>query len=175
MGILIFMILVIGITIFLCKKFNVSKKVITIIVVVLIVVGMTVILLNRFNIIDKIKYEIYNNQTTITQEERDQAIAKIHYTNILGIDAIIYETYYIYENTDDTYYYFTTSSHTTITGPQEEKINKKGSINNKNQLEKIVNNFEKKVKSENSTMEYITFNYNGQEVQKEEFLNKIFN
>ncbi len=175
MGILIFMILVIGITIFLCKNFNVSKKVITIIAVVLIVVGMTVILLSRFNIIDKIKYEINNNQTTITQEERDQAIAKIYYTNILGIDAITYETCYIYENTDDTYYYFTTSSHTTIAGPQEEKINKKGNINSKNQLEKIVNNFEKKIQSENSTMEYVTINYNGQEVQKEEFLNKMFN
>lgn len=175
MGTLIFIILAIGIIIFLCKRFNVSKKVITIIAVVLIVVGMTLILLNRFNVINKIKYEIYNNQPTITQEEKEQAIATIQYTNIIGCDAITYETCYIYENIDDTYYYFVTNSQTTIAGPQEEKINKKGNINSKNQLEKIVNNFEKKIKSETSTMEYLTINYDGQEVEKEEFFNKMFN
>lgn len=42
-------------------------------------------------------------------------------------------------------------------------------------MEKIVNKFEKKIKSENSTMEYVTINYNGKKVKKEEFLNKMFN
>lgn len=171
MGILIFIILTIGIIYILCKKFNVNKNVIATIIVALIVIVMTVILLNRFNIINK----IYNNQSTITQEERNQAIAIIQYANILGIDEQSYETCYFYKNTDSTYYYFTTSSHTTIAGSKGEKINKKGNINSKNQLEKIVNKFEKKIKSENSTMEYVRINYNGKKVKKEEFLNKMFN
>lgn len=96
-------------------------------------------------------------------------------TTLWGLMLGIYETCYIYKNADNTYHYFITHSETTFAGPQQEKIYKKGNINNKKQLEKIINDFEKKVKSHNSKNEYITFNYNGQEVEKEEFLNKLFN
>lgn len=175
MGILILVILIIGIVVFLCKKFNVSKKVITIITVILISIGIIIILLGRFNIINKIMYEIYKFQPTITQEERTQAIAEIHYTNIIGIDAQFFETYYIFKNENNTYYYIKTSSQTTIAGPQEEKINKKGNINNSKQLEKIIDNIEKKIKSKSSTMEYVTISYAGNEIEKNELLNKLFN
>ena len=175
MGILILTILTVVIIIFLCKRFNISKKMITIIAIAFLIIGILIMLLNKFNIINKIKYEIYKNHPTITQEEKEQVLATICYTDIIGIDAQTAETCYIYKNSDNTYYFFVTNRETTIAGPQEEKINRKGTINNKKQLEKIINDFEKKIKSENSTMEYLTINYNNQEVEKEEFLNKMFN
>lgn len=146
------------------------KKRIILITIVLIFICIIVILLNKFNVVDKIKYE----GTVITQEEKEQAIATICYTNIIGIDAQEYETCYIYKNTDNSYYYLITTSSTTIAGVQEEKINKKGNINNKNQLEKLINDFENKIKTENSETEYVTITYNSLEIGKEELLNQMF-
>ena len=175
MEILILIILAVGIIIFLCKRFNISKKMITIIAIAFLIIGIFIMLLNKFNIINKIMYQIYTNQPTITQEEKEQALATICYINIIGIDAQTYETCYIYKNSDNTYHYFITNRETTIAGPQEEKINKNGNINNKKQLKKIINDFEKKIKSGDPTMEYLTINYNSQKVEKEEFLTKMFN
>lgn len=174
MGILIFIILAIGIIIFLHKKFNVGKKAIRAITVISILIGITLMLIDKTNVIDKIKNEIYINQPTITEEGKQQAIATIQYAMIMGIDAQTYENCYIYKSADNSYYYFITSSRITIAGSQGEKINKKGNVNSKNQLERIVNDFEKKIKSKTSTMEYVTINYDGKKVEKEEFLSKMF-
>ena len=125
MGILILVILVVGIVVLLYKKFNVSKKAITITSIILITIGIVIMVLGRFNVLNRVAYEIYKNQPTITQEERENAIAIVQYANISGIDAMSYETYYIYKDENNKYLYYRTSSHTTIEGPQEEKINKK--------------------------------------------------
>ena len=167
MDILILIIFVIGISIFLCKRFNVNKKITTIIVIIFVVIGMLVMLENKFDIVHKIS-------PTITQEQREQAIAQIHYAYIGGIDYMVYQSGYIYKKTDNTYYYFITNSETTFAGPEEEKITRKGNIKNKKQLDKIINEFEEKVVSKNSEREYVKYNYNGQEVEKEEFLNEMF-
>ena len=145
----------------------VNKKITTIIVIIFVVIGMLVMLENKFDIVHKIS-------PTITQEQREQAIAQIHYAYIGGIDYMVYQSGYIYKKTDNTYYYFITNSETTFAGPEEEKITRKGNIKNKKQLDKIINEFEEKVVSKNSEREYVKYNYNGQEVEKEEFLNEMF-
>jgi uncharacterized membrane protein len=163
MGILILMLLLLaGIAIFLYKKNYINKKCITITTIILIIL---------FIIINVISYK----PVAITEEEELEAIAKIHYENFEGYDDSYCETCYIYKKEDNTYYYFITSRHDTIAGPQEEKINKKGNINNKKQLEKIINKFEKKIKSNTSTTEYVTFYYNNQKIEKEDFISKMFN
>lgn len=175
MGSLILIVLVVGIVVLLYKKFNVSKRAITITSIILITIGIVIMLIGRYNVLNKIAYERYQKQPTITQEERENAIAIVKYANIIGIDAMSYETYYIYKDENNKYLYYRTSSHTTIEGPQEEKINKKGNINSRNELERIINNLEKKVNSKSTESEYVEMIYNGTRIEKEELLNKLFN
>lgn len=151
-----------------------NKKAITRTSIILITIGIVIMLLGKFKIFDIIAYEIYNQKPTITQEERQNAIATVKYVKIFGMDAMSYETYYIYKEENNKYYYFKTSSDTTIAGPQEEKINKKGNINNKNELEKIINRLENKVNSKDADSEYVTISYNGIKIEKQELLNKLF-
>lgn len=87
MEILIFIILAICVIMFLYKRFNISKKVAILFIIAFVVIGILIILLDRFNIINKLKSEIVANQPTITQEEREQAVAIIDYDNIMGFDA----------------------------------------------------------------------------------------
>lgn len=169
MGILIFIILIVGIVILVCKKFNGKKKVIMIALIILITIGAVIVLQ------DKLVYLIHKNQPTITQEEKEQAIAVVQYSNI-EIDNGFCENYYIYQKENNKYYYFRTAYHDTIAGPQEEKINKKGNINSRKQLEKIINNFEKKATSNNTSKSAtIRYFYNGAKIEKEELINKLFN
>lgn len=179
MGILIIGLLVIGIIILLFKKSKLSKKLKIIISIILITLGIGIVVLFKFgilfNILNKIEYEIYNGQETITLEQKQNAIAVIKYSNVISIDAGSSENYYIYKDENNNYFYYRTSSQITIAGRQEEKINKKGNINNRRDLEKIINNIEKKISSENSKSAYLIINYNGVEIGKQELLNKLFN
>lgn len=187
MKIIIALILIVGIVILLRKKLNVSRKALILICCTLVIIGVGIIYLGKFNILN----EIHDSKETITQEEREKAIAVIEYGNILGIDAMYYETYYIYKNENNKYYYYNTSSSVTIAGPQEEKIYKKGNINNRKSLEKIIDSLEERIdnkdgkKSYISTIqngelklresEYVSITYNGKEIEKQELLDKLFN
>ena len=73
-----------------CKKFNGKKKVIMIALIILITIGAVIVLQ------DKLVYLIHKNQPTITQEEKEQAIAVVQYSNI-EIDNGFCENYYIYQ------------------------------------------------------------------------------
>ena len=122
-----------------------------------------------------LSYLTHSKYPIIVEEEKEQAIAVVQYSNI-EIDNGFCENYYIYQKENNKYYYFRTAYHTTIAGPQEEKINKKGNINSRKQLEKIINNFEKKVSSNNtSESDTIRYFYDWAKIEKEELINKLFN
>ena len=174
MILLIVIICIIVLTIFLCKKFNVSKKVVSIIGIVSLIMGTIIFLLCRFNVINKILDNRDSNMTAITQEERKNAVAVIHSSIIFGIDAMSYETYYLFDYGDNTYYYLKTSSETTIAGPQEEKIIKKDYITDRKQLERIINNIEKNINSNFAESATLTIRYKNEEIEKNELLDKMF-
>lgn len=174
MGLLIIFICIIGLAIFLCQKFNVSKKVVSIIGIVLLIIGIIIFLLCRFNVINKILDDRYSNMPTITKEERKNAVAVIHSSIIFGIDAMSYETYYLFDSGDNTYYYLKTNSATTVAGPQEEKVIKKDYITDRKKLERIINDMEKKITSTSAESATLTIRYKNEEIEKNELLEKMF-
>ncbi len=172
MGLLFIIIFVVVTAIFLCKKFNVSKKVISIIAIITIIIGIIIFLIGKFNVINKILYSKYANMPTITQEQRDNAIAIINLYNFIGMDATSSATYYIFNDQNVGYSYLKTQASTTIAGPQEEKINKSGNIKNKDRLKKIIDNLEKDLNSDPASS--LSCYWQGSKVTKEELLNSLF-
>ncbi len=55
--------------------------------------------------------------TTITQEQRDNAIVIIKLYNFVGMDATSSDTCYIFNDQNDGYSYLKTYARTTIAGP----------------------------------------------------------
>lgn len=118
--------------------------------------------------------------TFITQEQREGAIAKIDYSDVDGIDAANYTTYYIYKSKDEKYYYIETSSYAT----SKERIFSKKSIKGKEQLESIINNFEERMTDEELSSfnnffppldgKFLKLYYKNNLVEKNEFLNAVF-
>ncbi len=172
MGLLFIILFVVVIAIFLCKKFNVSRKIILVITIVMIIIGILIFLLDKFNVINKILETRYSNMPTIAQEQRDNAIAIINFDNFIGFDATSSEKYYIFYSKNNVYSYLKTNSQTTIAGPQEEKINKEGNITNKRQLEKIISKLEESLNSTSHSS--LNFYWQGSKVEKEELLDKMF-
>lgn len=170
---MIFLIVIIGIitlVLLALKKFNVSKKVILIIVITLLIVGIIIFLLDKFNIINKIKYSIYLNMPTITQEEKEQALARIelYEYDISVVDSYSIETYYIFYSQEKGYSYKKTSRTHTHWYSSEEKIYEERNLIKKKQLEKIIQNLDTKTPS------HLSFYYKDLEIEKDELLNNLF-
>ncbi len=161
---------------FFFKKVKMPKKSIGILLVLMFICIAVIILLSN------IYYYII--PIFITQEQREGAIAKIDYSDVYGIDAANYTTYYIYKSKDEKYYYIETSSYATTSALYKERIFSKKSIKGKEQLESIINNFEERMTDEELSSfnnffppldgKFLKLYYKNNLVEKNEFLNGVF-
>lgn len=162
---------------FFFKKVKMPKKSIGILLVLMFICIAVIIIL-----LSNIYYYII--PTFITQEQREGAIAKIDYSDVYGIDAANYTTYYIYKSKDEKYYYIETSSYATTSALYKERIFSKKSIKGKEQLESIINNFEERMTDEELSSfnnffppldgKFLKLYYKNNLVEKNEFLNAVF-
>ena len=120
-----------------------------------IIIGITIISI----IIVFIAIKINNNKKEYTRPNYAYS-AVIYHSEMLGIDAGTEYTYYIYKSStsDNKYFYIKSKSNITITGSGKESDVASGSLNDMNDLKKIMKDIEKDSKKESQT--YITYSYN---------------
>ncbi len=113
------------IMILIYKIFKLNK--IIIITISIAILSIIILSLLKFGIIDKV----------ITEDEKNNSIATISYNKSVAIDTGADYTYYIYKD-NDIYSYILIVSPITIAGSQDERIIKRGSIKNQEEIEKII-------------------------------------
>lgn len=113
------------IMILIYKIFKLNK--IIIITISIAILSIIILSLLKFGIIDKV----------ITEDEKNNSIATISYNKYVAIDTGADYTYYIYKD-NDIYSYILIVSPITIAGSQDERIIKRGSIKNQEEIEKII-------------------------------------
>ena len=118
------------------------------------------------------------NNSIITRPSYDY-IATIYHSVNQGIDAGTEYTYDIYKSAEkeNEYFYIKSKAYITIAGLSEKEDIDSGSLKNKNDLKKILNDIEKD--STKNAQSYISFAYNNngkkEESDKIDFLeNKLF-
>lgn len=89
-------------------------------------------------------------------------VAKIHHSEMLGIDAGTQYTYSIYPDENNTYLYIKSRGMTTIAGPTERENISHGKLKQKSDLQKIEKDIEKDKR--NDTQQDISYYY----IKKEE-------
>ena len=176
MIVLTLIVIIVGIIILINHNTKINNKKVRIIISVILIIPLIALLALVGNYhLYKIKY---NNLENISKDEQLAAVAKIEYAE-LDFFSHYYETYYIYKYENGKYFYYRTSQAYMEVSNNEEKINKKGNINTKKDLEKIINNFEKKlIKSKKNNKSYgieLKLYYNGYIIDKQELLDKLFN
>ena len=135
------------------KIFKLNK--IIIITISIAILSIIILSLLKFGIIDKV----------ITEDEKNNSIATISYNKSVAIDTGADYTYYIYKD-NDIYSYILIVSPITIAGSQDERIIKRGSIKNQEEIEKIIDEIGENID--------IYFYINNSNIEKEEFINKLF-
>lgn len=141
------------IMILIYKIFKLNK--IIIITISIAILSIIILSLLKFGIIDKV----------ITEDEKNNSIATISYNKSVAIDTGADYTYYIYKD-NDIYSYILIVSPITIAGSQDERIIKRGSIKNQEEIEKIIDEIGENID--------IYFYINNSNIEKEEFINKLF-
>ena len=141
------------IMILIYKIFKLNK--IIIITISIAILSIIILSLIKFGIIDKV----------ITEDEKNNSIATISYNKSVAIDTGADYTYYIYKD-NDIYSYILIVSPITIAGSQDERIIKRGSIKNQEEIEKIIDEIGENID--------IYFYINNSNIEKEEFINKLF-
>ena len=141
------------IIILIYKIFKLNK--IIIITISIAILSIIILSLLKFGIIDKV----------ITEDEKNNSIATISYNKSVAIDTGADYTYYIYKD-NDIYSYILIVSPITIAGSQDERIIKRGSIKNQEEIEKIIDEIGENID--------IYFYINNSNIEKEEFINKLF-
>lgn len=141
------------IMILIYKIFKLNK--IIIITISIAILSIIILSLLKFGIIDKV----------ITEDEKNNSIATISYNKSVAIDTGADYTYYIYKD-NDIYSYILIVSTITIAGSQDERIIKRGSIKNQEEIEKIIDEIGENID--------IYFYINNSNIEKEEFINKLF-
>lgn len=141
------------IMILIYKIFKLNK--IIIITISIAILSIIILSLLKFGIIDKV----------ITEDEKNNSIATISYNKSVAIDTGADYTYYIYKD-NDIYSYILIVSPITIAGAQDERIIKRGSIKNQEEIEKIIDEIGENID--------IYFYINNSNIEKEEFINKLF-
>ena len=151
---LFFLIIVLAIIMILIYKIFKLNKII-IITISIAILSIIILSLLKFGIIDKV----------ITEDEKNNSIATISYNKSVAIDTGADYTYYIYKD-NDIYSYILIVSPITIAGSQDERIIKRGSIKNQEEIEKIIDEIGENID--------IYFYINNSNIEKEEFINKLF-
>ena len=141
------------IMILIYKIFKLNK--IIIITISIAILSIIILSLLKFGIIDKV----------ITEDEKNNSIATISYNKSVAIDTGADYTYYIYKD-NDIYSYILIVSPITIAGSQDERIIKRGSIKNQEEIDKIIDEIGENID--------IYFYINNSNIEKEEFINKLF-
>ena len=123
---------------------------------------------------------INNNKETKGNTSNDSDyIAMIYHSEMRAMDDGVEYTYYIYESSNNKgYYYIKTKSNITIAGSGEKSKVGRGSVNNKNDLDKITKDIDSD-SNINSLENYIVYSYveNGKNIRLDsisELGNKLF-